>query len=433
MLFLLLVPAIEGFLLYRLMNYLLTYKFSDKTRYLPGILTCLILVVRWYLFRNLETTGLYTLSKIGGLLLILLTVVYFYREPLLKKLSIFLLYFFINIIVELLLVLLLFLVSGGRPFQELLQDYTIQRIVTYFSKVLMFFAIEYLCLRRKKMKQFTLHYAKELGFILVYNIMAFLILMHLLLSDAGASTYDSELLFIVAVNVFFISVVSSLIIIKVTQRSKKELQYQLALQQMELELKSNEDLDKMMNKIRSFRHDTNNHFGVMTGLLHQQQYKQLDAYLTNITTDLSAMNQMVLYENKALTALLNNKLAKAYMNNITLEPTISVQDHPLSDPDLCGILGNMLDNAIEACQFVPKNKTITLSIQQKGSQYRISCINPYTVEPVKHNDTFRSTKENSNIHGFGIENIKHIANKYDGEVTISYHNQIFTIHAMIQA
>jgi two-component system sensor histidine kinase AgrC len=92
---------------------------------------------------------------------------------------------------------------------------------------------------------------------------------------------------------------------------------------------------------------------------------------------------------------------------------------PIPEEDLCVLLGNALDNAIEASQKVAaESKTVDLLIRQDKGVFQIRVQNPYAVSPSFVNGSFHSSKGDPQNHGFGIASMKQIVDKHSGNLLI---------------
>ncbi|MDO5521982.1 MAG: ATP-binding protein [bacterium] len=333
------------------------------------------------------------------------------------------------ILSELVLVCVLLLVSYGTPFHLVIQNTAVSQICTIFSKLLAFGIISETNLRTENL---DMPYHKELSFIMFCNIALFFMLLFLFRSDFTYMQINSTPLIVLSFGLLFMSIVATTLIIKIAKRSKQEMNYQLRVQQLEMQTSTNQDMAQLVYKLRSFRHDMNNHFSLMVGLLKEHEYEQLDHYLSGIIEETSDVNNYIFLENKALTVIINNKLAKAAMHNVKFKPIIEVQTLPISDLDICALLGNILDNAIEAASKVKDNAYLTLKLSKKGSFYCIQCINSFKTTPIEKNGRFLTTKNNQNIHGLGIENIKSIVTEYDGDLNI-YYDEEFHVQVYLPA
>lgn len=189
-----------------------------------------------------------------------------------------------------------------------------------------------------------------------------------------------------------------------------------------------QDLYKYQNEMRIFRHDIRNRLVSLIGLLKQSQ---TDKAISEMESNLNWINEMndniVNSGNPVIDAILQSKLRDAKQKGISIEIFIRFSaDVEIDEIELGIILGNALDNAIEAVEKVPdgENKTIQFKLISTKDRISISIENP-----VKDNvdvNNLSTTKANKFFHGYGVERIKQIARKYDGFANFTCENSIFT-------
>lgn len=180
-----------------------------------------------------------------------------------------------------------------------------------------------------------------------------------------------------------------------------------------MEHKQNQDMAIVVEDLRALRHDMNNHMSVLQGLLGMKEYEDAKAYLSTITEELSVANSFVFIDNKVLSVLINNKISKARQLGITFDVEIMTSTTPFSDSDLCAVLGNILENAIEASSN-HENPYIYFSMKKSDNRLLIQCDNTYTVTPVFEKGNLITTKSEKGYHGIGTKTIRSVVESYQG-------------------
>lgn len=139
--------------------------------------------------------------------------------------------------------------------------------------------------------------------------------------------------------------------------------------------------------------------------------------------------------NETLDIVLNEKLAKCLENSITFT---YLGDGKLIDfinqYDLYSLMGNILDNAIEASIKIQdaSKRVISMTIEKQGKIISIDCMNYYESKIItKNNEIITSKNEELGFHGYGLQSIKMIAKKYNGEVSIGLENNIFDLNILL--
>jgi len=210
-----------------------------------------------------------------------------------------------------------------------------------------------------------------------------------------------------------ISALTIYLLQKIMRKSEEIMTTNMKLKQAEMEYKLTSDMTSVVESLRALRHDMNNHMSILQGLLSVKAYDDVEKYLTSITQELSVANSFYFPENKVLSVVLNNKISKALELGITFETDILTSVTPFSERDLCTVIGNILENAIEASSTHP-NPYIFFSMHQDEQGFHIQCDNTYTISPVFENNRPITTKENKIMHGIGTQNICSVVETYQG-------------------
>jgi len=128
-------------------------------------------------------------------------------------------------------------------------------------------------------------------------------------------------------------------------------------------------------------------------------------------------NSFVCVENTAVSILLNNKISKAKKKGIDIESIISFDNFTMPYKTICSLIGNILDNAIEATEKT-EDKYIQLIVKGKDGECKISCENTYTEKPIFSNGNYQTSKKDSKDHGIGLSKIREIVQEYHGTIDI---------------
>ncbi len=127
--------------------------------------------------------------------------------------------------------------------------------------------------------------------------------------------------------------------------------------QSELIEKQVREIQNMYRQVRGWRHDYRNHINNMKIQLSQENYDGLSDYLNELADDLDTVDTVIKTGNVMADAILNSKLNVAEKMNVQLNVKANVPEMlPMSDLELCSLLGNMLDNAVEACGTLPEEE-----------------------------------------------------------------------------
>lgn len=177
------------------------------------------------------------------------------------------------------------------------------------------------------------------------------------------------------------------------------------------------ETESMYKQMRGWRHDYRNHIQNMKILLAAGNYGEVDTYLDELARDLITVDTVIKTGNVMADAVLNAKLyaAKEIQARISVKANIP-KNLPMSDVELCAILGNLLDNAVEGCARIPeKERFIRVFIGVIKGQFYLSVQNA-AGKMKKKGTGYLSTKRDGEAYGYGLFRIDRIANKYKGFV-----------------
>lgn len=192
------------------------------------------------------------------------------------------------------------------------------------------------------------------------------------------------------------------------------------------------EVENMYRQMRGWRHDYRSHIQVMKAHAAQGNWQAVAAYLDQLETDLAAVDTVVKTGNPMADAILNSKISLARSKHIQVRADASVPVAlDISALDLCVILGNLFDNAIEASLALPEEeRLIRVYMDMKGTQLYISCTN-FTAagKRQKTGGLFRSTKGEG--HGFGLVRMDAIIERLGGYLTRNSEEGAFTTEILL--
>lgn len=191
------------------------------------------------------------------------------------------------------------------------------------------------------------------------------------------------------------------------------------------------EVDNMYRQMRGWRHDYKNHIQTMKIHLQNGEYDLVENYLSNLSEDLSTVDTVLKTGNVMVDAILNSKLSLAKSKAIRIDATASVPSSvPILETDLCVIIGNLFDNAIEAAISLPEDKRyIRLYMGLFKGQLYLSITNSVGGKIKKENKTYFTTKGEN--HGFGLRRIDTIVAKYKGFINRQDEKDVFITEVML--
>lgn len=206
---------------------------------------------------------------------------------------------------------------------------------------------------------------------------------------------------------------------------KKNIEYQNQLLERQVQ-----EVQNIYLTMRGWRHDYHNHLQSMKAYVKMGQYDRLEEYLGLLEQDLDQVNQLIESGNVNLDAILNSKISLAQKNGIdvdykaTCPPELTV-----SDIDLCALIGNLIDNAVEACEKVEEHPFIRLYIGVLKKQLYISVTNSTSERIRKLDHEYITTKRGN--HGHGLKRINLVVEKYQGYINRQNEPGVFVTEIML--
>lgn len=207
---------------------------------------------------------------------------------------------------------------------------------------------------------------------------------------------------------------------------------QLSAYQNELIQTHYEEVENMYRQVRGWRHDYRNHIQVMKSYVAAGDLEAIKGYLNELDEDLSTVDTVIRTGNRMTDAILNSKisLARARMIPVIAEAHVPVA-LKTAEIDLCIIIGNLFDNAIEASMALPEEKRmIRVYMDMKGTRLYMSFTNMTASGKLKKTGgIFRTTKGSE--HGFGLVRIDSIVERYHGYLSRNSEEGAFTTEILL--
>lgn len=211
---------------------------------------------------------------------------------------------------------------------------------------------------------------------------------------------------------------------------RRTLRYQSDLLQ-----KHCEEVQNMYRQTRGWRHDYHNHIQTMKAHLAMGNLKELEIYLNELEQDLTTVDTVIKTGNVMVDAILNSKISVAASKGIAVEAKAVVPKElgtSLSEVDICLIIGNLMDNAIEACVKIRQEGERFIRVYMdilKGQLY-IYVINAVGESPKKLGALYISAR-NADGHGFGLMRIDKVVDKYHGYLDRQHEEGVFATEIML--
>ena len=208
---------------------------------------------------------------------------------------------------------------------------------------------------------------------------------------------------------------------KAKQSADLELEHQLVEHHYAMQEEYYTQLRNEQEETRSMFHDINKHFRAMKALVQEGDNPEATQVLENSENLIQELCSVVDVGNSVISIILNEYLSNMENADIKFDYDVSVPENlGVTAVDLYILMGNSLDNAIEACCSLPADQRyIRLQMRTHRDMLYYHLENPYAPDYLK--------KPKGKNHGYGLKNIQKCVDKYQGHLSTSRENQIFTL------
>ena len=262
------------------------------------------------------------------------------------------------------------------------------------------------------------------------NMLCMMVIYNIALRSTDEVIRSSLLIFT------FLILVSDIVFFKLytmyQEKKKIEVQRQEYAYQLEAYDRQADEKRGKEREFRKMKHDMKNNMIYLKELLNTDAEKARE-FLDEYIGQNEATDEISKSENLAVDALINYKNMTAREKGITIHLESQIPaELPYESTDLSSILGNLLDNAIEATEKLEVEKDIFVSLMYRKEKLLIKVRNPYTGDLKKDRvGNYISEKKDRENHGIGLKSVRKVVEKYEGVMEIHTEDQIFEICVII--
>lgn len=235
--------------------------------------------------------------------------------------------------------------------------------------------------------------------------------------------------------VFFMLELFSYYLFYIVSRESKRNMELLA---MEHKVQMNEEMLQTfrdnLEGLHLIRHEIKNHMAYIRVLVAREEYDKLFDYTNEVLGEAEDLFSNIASGNDAVDAAINHAIQKGKKQGILFQTQIIVpRKLPFQETDICSILSNLMDNAVEATVASGKgNKVVEVSIQPRQDYLFIRITNPIAGGlSRKRVLSLRTTKKDTALHGYGTRVVKNLVEKYQGSIHFDVRNGRFIADVML--
>lgn len=328
----------------------------------------------------------------------------------------------------------LFSLLGKRPFVEALTFSDAYRyfflIVSHATTLFVFWLV--LRISKKKIRINSVY--ETVAFFIVpivsyVGIISVMILFEHTDFDPSILPYVLIIMFVLIIN----TVVFWIIVDKISKDNNIKTELLLSNQREEMYQTSVLEANDQINKMSQIKHDMKNGLKSIQELIQSGQYEEAALLCSDESETLSRVYTPVSTSNPTLNAIMNVELDKAYAAGIDFSYNISDTLTELTASEIVSVIGNLCDNAVEYLSTSELfQKKMSLEISAKKGYRIIKCRNAINGSVLESNPSLATTKSDKGTHGKGLNILREIAVKYNGELSVNEDNGMLEISLILR-
>lgn len=234
---------------------------------------------------------------------------------------------------------------------------------------------------------------------------------------------------IITCSYVIINIILYFLIYQIHKLQKIRYEAQLLNDKLKFEEERYNDATLIWNNVRKVQHDIKHHLIVVSGQLSDGDIDGCKTYINDLLQNTEHMGKLINSENTILDYLINSKLYSLKNTQIVISGSIGDLSD-IREVDLSSIIGNILDNAVEAVSKA-KDKRIELLFSMQNSNRIIVCRNTVASPVLSANSNLKSTKSDGESHGFGHVIVEKIVESYDGMIDYFEENNVFEVQIVL--
>ena len=227
--------------------------------------------------------------------------------------------------------------------------------------------------------------------------------------------------FLLGVGYYFYNLIDTRVSFYKQTLTKNDTEY------LKLQLESLQNSKENEEHVKRMRHDLKNHLTIINTLCEEERYEELREYTASLNQEAASIGNIIFTGNDIADMVLRSKMQLAKQKDILFEfdGTLEALKN-MEAPDICGLLSNAYDNALEACADIP-NAYIRTKVSSTPNYAVIQITNPVRQQVPIHNNSTTTTKKEKLAHGYGMDIMKRIASKYKGSCIFESSETEFTV------
>lgn len=319
----------------------------------------------------------------------------------------------------------------GSSYQQLVVSNGIHRFLSVMVSKLVYLILLGLIVVMKRRSYTVLSFAEYAMMSGTFLVSLSLIVLVRALVDRAGGSYEIFLLIILCVLVLNIG--QFCLLLYISKKHKNQQRIAVMEQQLEMQKHNIRNLEAEYEDTAKMQHDMKHHITCALNLAEKSHDEEVVKYLSSVLQDgIGHITSYVHLQHQSLEAVMNSKIGSAANKGIPIKCMILTELESLQEIDVCILLSNLLDNAIEACERNQNASVITLKMWAEAGYYCIDIGNTVEENVLSSNPNLETLKSNHKLHGFGLKSVRDIVAKYDGVLNFRQIRNTFHVYVSLQ-
>lgn len=261
-------------------------------------------------------------------------------------------------------------------------------------------------------------------------IIAMLVLLYYIKMQLPLSDLERGLLTEIDLILMFLNIFVFFILVKLQEYYEKIRTYETEMQKSSYSAFYYQKMEDINSENQQYIHNIEHYLKTIAGLAADDNNREIVKIIEDLELHALHIANKIYCGNKILNAIINEKMGMAKENNIDFQVHVATINLTfIDDVDLIGLLGNLLDNALEASRRCQAERTMVLNVYTpSNNRFLVFCVENSCFEPPSiKGGKYITIKKNKERHGIGMEYIKSIIKKYDGFMHTKYHANKYCI------
>ncbi|WP_159435449.1 sensor histidine kinase [Sporobacter termitidis] len=232
--------------------------------------------------------------------------------------------------------------------------------------------------------------------------------------------------------ILIINIAVLLLYVEISAEYADKYQHLIIKKQNEYYVHQFELMNESIKLRNAEKHDFKNHLSVISALMQKNEQEEAAGYIDKIIDVYKSVREPHNSGNLVIDSILNYKTQEAAQHDIKINVGLSIPENlQVNSFDMTTILGNILDNAINAAKKLQKDKFIDLKIRYDKGRLLIKIDNPFNGEIKYENNKLVTLHPDTEDHGIGLNNVRTVLEKYDGTLEIEHTDNLFSASLML--